>query len=364
VELPKELDQIDAKWLTAALHAAGTLTQGSVKSLQAEPIAIGVGLMGRLARLTVDYEGADADAPRSIIFKYPIDLPQNRQVADAYRFYKRECDFYRHLAPQSPLRTPKVYFNQCDEDLQFVLLLEDLASARAGDQVAGNSADDAQRAIAELAKHHAHFWGKTGDYDYLIDIDDPIVCAVLEQSYGPALPATLEAYSDMFSPELAETAKGLATRTTRAMQKTRLERPLTLAHGDFRADNLFYEGLPGGGDLAVIDWQICTRSYGPFDVAYHLTQSVSPDTRRRIERPILENYHRTLVEHGIEDLSFEQLWEYYRMDALFALVYPVTVCGALDLSDPRAKALGHVFLERSLSAIADLNAGEKLSEWD
>lgn len=362
MELPKEVEEITADWLTAALREGGTLSEGCVREVSSERIAVGVGLMGRLARLSVEYEGAANDAPATMIFKYPIDLPQNREVADAYRFYKRECDFYSKTASESPLRTAQCYFSQCDDSQDFALLLEDLASARAGDQVQGNAPEDAKHAIVELAKHHAKFWEKTDELDYLIDCDDPVVLHVLAQSTGAATPVMLDAYEELFTPELVKIAEGVAERGGQALVRSKTF-PLTVVHGDFRADNLFYEGLPGGGDLAVIDWQICNRGHGPFDVAYHLTQSISPETRRAIEKPALQAYHQTLVDGGVKDYSFEDLWEYYREAALYALVYPITVCGAFDLSEPRAKALGQVFLERSLSAITDLNAGEKLALW-
>ena len=146
---------------------------------------------------------------------------------------------------------------------------------------------------------------------------------------------------------------------TRALVLRNTEKPFTVCHGDFRADNLFYD-LPDGSPLAVIDWQISGRGHGPFDLGYHLTQSVSSDVRRKIERQAVESYHRTLIERGIRDYSLSDLWEEYREAALFALVYPITVCGALDLSNERAKALGDVFLTRSLDAIRDLDAVEKL----
>jgi hypothetical protein len=86
---------------------------------------------------------------------------------------------------------------------------------------------------------------------------------------------------------------------------------------------------------------------------------VSSDVRRQIERPAVEAYHRALRKHGITDYGFADLWEDYREAALFALVYPITVCGSFDL-DPRSRALGDVFLTRSLDAIQDLEAIDKL----
>jgi len=356
--LPATQDEMTPQWLTGVLQRSGNLERGSVRSVRAERIAEGVGLMARLARLSVEYEGAEASAPASMIAKFPIDLPQNLQIAQFYRFYTRECDFYEKLASQTPLRVPRCYASERQDDGGFVLLLEDLSSGRVGDQVAGNSSKDALRALSALGEHHALFWGQTESLGCLVDYHDPIFCQVLEQSYQGAVQPVLDAYAHHFTPALRELTLALGAKTTALLQRN-LQKPLTVCHGDFRADNLFYD-LPDGSELAVIDWQISGRGFGVFDVGYHLTQSVSSDVRREIERTTIETYHRTLRKHGITSYSEADLWEEYREAALFSLVYPITVCGALDLTNDRARALGDVFLKRSLDALSDLSAVEKL----
>ena len=53
--IPRQVDQINAAWLTRALRDAGTLKDGQVTSLTAEPIGVGVGFLGQLARLRITY---------------------------------------------------------------------------------------------------------------------------------------------------------------------------------------------------------------------------------------------------------------------------------------------------------------------
>jgi aminoglycoside/choline kinase family phosphotransferase len=314
--------------------------------------------MARLFRVELDYEGTGSTAPSSLIAKIPMDAPQNRQVADFYQMYQRECDFYQHYAGRSPLRVAKTYGIAREEGTSdFVLLLEDLGKHRIGDQVKGNRAEDAVSAIAALAAHHATFWGKAQDLPELLDYSRADFSAALDHTYRNSVQPTIDAFSEYFTPALRELALAVTDKTT-ALLTAELHLPRTMLHGDFRSDNVFYD-LPDS-PLAIIDWQIVGRGYGPFDVAYHLTQSVTPEVRRAIERRALEGYLRVLQEHGVNDLSFADLWESYRFNALFALVYPVTICGGLDLSNPRGRALGEMVITRSLSAISDLNAGEKL----
>lgn len=355
--LPTNDTELTPEWLTQTLRESGTLERGRVTKARATRIAEGAGLMARLYRVELDYDAADSKAPRSLIAKIPMDAPQNRQVADFYRMYQRECDFYQYYAGRSPLRVPKAHAIVRGEGSEFVLLLEDFGKYRLGDQVQGNRAQDAVNAIAALAAFHGTFWGQAQDLPHLLDYSQPEFAAALDHTYRNSVQPTIDAFPELFTPALRELALAVTDKTT-ALLRNELEKPRTILHGDFRSDNLFYE-VPGA-PVAIIDWQIAGRGYGPFDIAYHLTQSVTPEVRREVERPALEGYLRVLQQHGVNDLSFSDLWESYRFNALFSFVYPVTICGSLDLSNPRGRALGEMMLTRSLSALSDLSAGEKL----
>ena len=51
--------------------------------------------------------------------------------------------------------------------------------------------------------------------------------------------------------------------------------PLTLTHGDFRAENLFFSsagGSDGAGEqqsVAMVDFQLCSQAWAVNDVTYH-----------------------------------------------------------------------------------------------
>jgi hypothetical protein len=357
MSLPSSAQDLTPEWLTQTMQKSGALERGRVRAARAQRIAEGVGLMARLFRVELDYEGADARAPRTLIAKLPIDMPQNLGIAGFYRFYDRECDFYQHYADRTPLRVAKRYGVERDGAGNFVLLLEDLGQGRLGDQVVGNRAEDAVAAIEALGTHHAAFWGQAQDLPHLVDYDAPEFAAALAHTYGAGVHKTLDAYPSHFTPALRELTLAVAPKTTELLTAEK-DRPRTLTHGDFRSDNVFYD-LPDA-KVALVDWQICGRGHGPFDVAYHLTQSVTPEVRRAIEKPALEAYLRALQKGGVKGVDFGELWESYRINALFALVYPVVICGGLDLSNPRERALGDLVLSRCLSALDDLNAAEKL----
>ena len=82
--------------------------------------------------------------------------------------------------------------------------------------------------------------------------------------------------------------------------------------------------------------------------------------RKRIEKQLVEFYVEKLREAGVTDYSFEQCWSDYRRMVLGCLIYPITVCGTLDLANERGQALAECMLERNLSAISDLGSAELL----
>src|SRR5438105_14088218 len=102
--MPIAIDDIDRPWLTAAL--ASRLPESvEVRSFSVETIGTGVGLMGLLYRLTVEYAGDDDRmAPPTVVVKLPVLVDATRQVASAYRFYEKEVAFYRELATQTALQ--------------------------------------------------------------------------------------------------------------------------------------------------------------------------------------------------------------------------------------------------------------------
>jgi aminoglycoside phosphotransferase (APT) family kinase protein len=135
------------------------------------------------------------------------------------------------------------------------------------------------------------------------------------------------------------------------------EPPITLLHGDHRLDNLLFSDVEGPDAVAVLDWQICGRGRGPYDVGYFLSQSLIPEERKGVEEDLVRSYHTALLDNGVTGYSYEQCWEDYRLATLFVSVYPLNA-GAVDLVNPRAVELFASMLDRSVSAILDLDALE------
>jgi len=359
--IPSGLGELSADWLTHALRSTGTLTSAEIISFDSEVIAEGVGLLGQLACVKPQYDRPEAAAPGSLIAKFPTEAEENRDVANHFRFYEREIRFYEEIADEIELRTPRCYYSAMDVEAdRYVLLLEDLAPARVGDQVAGCSRQEAELAISKLAKFHATWWDsqRLEDLDWMPYANDPVNRHV-EETYQDAWEPFVERFGDRVPRPVLEIGERLGTRLNAILDEETVP-PRTIGHGDYRLDNLFFASPEGGDPLAVIDWQISFRGRGLADVAYFMSQSLSPNERRACEMDILRNYHRVLTENGVDGYDFDRCLHDYRLGTLFWLLTPVIVGGTYDLSNERALALATTMIERSVAAVVDLNAGELL----
>jgi hypothetical protein len=364
LKIPAGLDELTPEWLTHALRQTGTITDATVESFELKAIGEGAGFRGQLAQVALRYEGSDAGAPRSLVAKFPSDVPENRDGGNLFHFYERETRFYQEIADEVELRTPRCYYSAMDVEAdEYVLLLEDLAPARVGDQVAGCSPDEAELAIRHLAKFHATWWEspRLAEIDWMPFASDPTQMQAVEDSYRGTWDSFLERFGDRLQASMVRTGERLADNIAGIMAYT-AEPPRTIMHGDYRLDNLFFATPEGGDPLAVIDWQISFRGRGVFDVAYFMSGSLHPKERKAKEMGILRSYHSILTENGVRDYSFDQCLHDYRLSTLFCLVYPVIGGGSLDMGNERGVALWNGWLDRNVAAIVDLDAGELMAK--
>lgn len=140
--------------------------------------------------------------------------------------------------------------------------------------------------------------------------------------------------------------------------------PLTVAHGDFRLDNLFFGTAPGHVPVAALDWQGCLRAKPVQDLAYFLSGSVPIELRRAHERDLLATWHDTLCERGVQGYTLEQTWEDYRRALLYMWDPVVVIAGTLDPSNERGHAWMSHMVERTATAIGDLDVLDLLPEFE
>ena len=333
---------LTTEWLSAAL---GTRVTG----FEIEPIGVGVGLVCDLVRVHLRHDG---DGPATIIAKFPSASEENRFVALVLQMYGRETRFYRELAKDTPLSSPRCHAVEHDVEAdEFVLLLEDLAGARSSTRSPG-SVVPTPSWRSTSSRFHARWW------------NHPDLESVLRLGDSPFPEAVAAAFAGAWDP-IQEICEGLVTPDVKALGDrfvdlipglmARLsEPPWTLSHGDYRLDNMFFSDDPDR-PLVLVDWQLYDRSRGPRDLSYLLSQSMEPELRAACERALVERYVAGLVANGVDGYDVEQAWSDYRLATLFDFVYPVIAGGGLNLANERAVELVRTIFARFVAAFEHLD---------
>jgi hypothetical protein len=374
--LPAATVDLTPAWLTGALRRAGTLCDARVVAVASEQVGEGAGFVGTLARLRLRYDTTEPGAPPTVVAKLPTHLRANRALAELGGGYEREIRFYRELAQALPVRTPVCFvaerdpggggrprlarvlvgcLDRCPSRLRrwlidrggrlavargrrYVLLLEDLGAAVAGDQIAGCEPGQARAALRALAALHASHWQRSA-------LRELGWCAAFH-----AAPRTLHMYFRDALPRvramdaIADSPRAVALLAWLARHGVAFERglrhlPDTLIHGDFRLDNLFFSSRGEDAVVTLCDWQTVAVGPAVFDLAYFLASSLRPEETVEVECTLVGGYHAALCASGVHGYALERcLADYTR--ALVAVLHRVVAGTQLvELGDGRGRAL-------------------------
>ena len=353
LEVPEGPEEVTPYWLTQALRSEGTISLSTVVSSNSELLGVGQSFLGRVVRLTLRYDIDEPGAPASLVAKFPSADPNIRIPISQQGLYEREIRFYRDVAEKINLRTPQLYYASANARMyRYVLLLEDLSPAQVGDDVAGCSYEDAGLAIRSLAEFHASMWAEPSllTMDWLAPSGNEGArhqelyqqrWEIFIQRLGDRLPSTFLTLGKIFADHVAFVRDRMS------------EPPLTMVHGDFRLDNLFFSTDDGRRSFAVADWQIVSRGRGVADVSMFLVSCFAPEFRRAVEFDILRTYHSVLLENGVEGYDFEECLYDYRFSVLQHLFRCVVGGGHLDFSSDRGNAYISALLQRTNAAMID-----------
>jgi len=302
-------------WITAALAANGI--DATVEAIRTE--TVGTGQLGETRRFVLDYAGTPpAEAPRTLVGKFPSDNETAANTGKQMGFYRSELMFYRELAGQTAINTPAVYVAELGPDNDFVLLLEDLAPAVQGDHMQGCSVDEARLALDEAALLHAAFWDDAElaaqPWLYVPEGAQGFYTTELVESSWAHFERT---YAHRMDPEVIAVCDKFVRR--HAAWNAPRAAPKCFSHNDFRVDNMLF----GGPRIAIVDWQTSAYLGTGMDVAYFLGGAFDRDTRRTVEQDLLRDYHERLLAQGVRDYDFDHLLADYRHYSFAVLVVAI-----------------------------------------
>ena len=358
--IPAGPDEITLGWLQQALASSAGCEPSRLRAIHTEPVGSGRGLLSTVIRCHLEWSVDAPKPPGSVILKLRSSDRKTVRLARIVKLYRHEYVFYRRIRPLAGIRSPEMlYGNFSNRGHRFVLVLEDLAALESVTQVRGASEAQARAAVRAVAVMHARYWNDVG-HPALSGVPDYTrQYRILAQlGYLLNLAPTLSRFGNLFAPETRRLAGKYGPRVADHLVQMS-GGPKTFTHGDFRVDNLFFDGT-SPDDVVAIDWQNCGIHSGLRDITYFLSTSVDPETRRAIEGDVVGEYHDALVGAGVGGYSLDDCWRDYRQVMLSCLIGPVFTCGSLDLNDEASRRTMEIGLSRTLAAIEDLEAEEFL----
>jgi ecdysteroid kinase len=368
--IPTSLDEIGADWLTRALASSGVIAPGTtVTTCERVVLGTGVGFAGDLARLTVTYDGGSG--PATMVAKVPTSIQDNREGSEMLGVYEREVRMYQEILPALGIPVPKLYYADVDPNPDMakqiesikkaerlpvwllriltwllqrlvkpksrasVLILEDLAPAEIGDQVAGADVDRVGDVLELAARLHAATWADRLPKGDAWLQSGGIAPKLFQASYLSWRRSFLKGEGRNTSGHMKSLLDRIRGDGVERSRRLHGDVPQCLLHGDLRLDNMFFSD---GEVHAFIDWQLAHIGPAVADVAYFIGGSVDPAVPEDEVEVLLRRYHRALVEAGVDDYPYERFVRDYD-DALLMVLGSVTAVEVLDMGDARGRQL-------------------------
>jgi streptomycin 6-kinase len=331
--IPAEPAQLTPAMLTTALRPAMTIAGAQVAAVYWERIGQDFGFTGYTARLTLEYAPTWAGPP-TVVAKFPFGGAEDsayrqaqQQVPEAGRLFAerahREAWFYRVLAPRLPTPAPRCWATAEDvEQTRLVLLLEDVADARAGDALRGCPPEDVEAILAAIAPVHAAWWAQPDHLAVLPNWTGDRAAGERRQARYRDRWATVAERTDLgIDPRLRRMAARLGDGLADVLDRLDTA-PQAVLHADLHLDNVLF--TPHG--VVVLDWQTVCRGPAALDLARAVVTSLSPQDRRANEDRLVAGYHRALRNLGVTERGPA---EAHREYVLALIVYFAGVVGWL-----------------------------------
>lgn len=348
--VPRVADEIDERWLEAALQPRhpGTQVESVVVAERHE-------VTNSHAWLEVRYAPTGAPGPERLFCKLLPNEAGRREAIAQTQMGLREAMFYDRLASHLPLRVPEAHAVRFEEESgAFILLLEDLAASGCTVSTGPESPspDAAAKALEELAAMHVRFEDagvRRRDAPWVSPPDPP-------SDYGTTrLAEGLEKHRDRLTPAFAEMAEVYIAHRD-ALHAAWSVGPPTVIHGDTHIGNLFFDG----DRVGFLDWGLIVVNTPLRDVSYFLNMCLSIEDRRGWDAQLIRHYLEVRRALKGESISEDEAWKQHRLHA--AYLAPAScqiVTFPEDISERRAKFSDH-FLARASAAIEDLESREAL----
>ena len=342
---------ISGEYLSKALAPISGVSKLRVESI----MPIGTGQMAESYRVKFSQESGEKI--ESVVVKVPSQNENSRGASRATRCYELETSFYSTLVDVLKVDTPKcfhVWYDAPADD--FVLVLEDIHDATQGDQISGATIEQAQSAITQLVKLHAPMWGSTklDQFAWL-----PKHSSNTATGTAQLLQSMFPNFAERFIGKVGDEIISLGERLVANIERYYAAFPstLTVAHRDFRLDNLLFTSMGNQIGVKVVDWQTVGVMPGASDLGYFIGASFTVEGRRDYEQMLVKSYCERLIAQKIA-VSNNEIWAQYRLLGTSGYIMAIVASMLVKQTD-RGDAMFAVMANRHGQQMLDLET-EKL----
>jgi hypothetical protein len=277
--------------------------------------------------------------PRKYILKVGSDHPVARTFSRHIRSFRREILAYQLLRPLGGKYVPRCMLSASVPDgSDGLLLLQEINPARSGDQVQGLSFKELSTVAKSIGAVHARFWNSTQLHKSK---------ALPLHHYNRAHETRKHAQAFfkhcgcLLTKKDVKRIQHFLPSVTQALRQTK-KRPITLVHGDLRADNLLFVR----SKVFIVDWQIAARGLGAFDLARVIGGSSARPLTARDQQKLVGVWHQTLRQGGVRGYNLSDAWRDYRIGVALTLSIPITNGPTLVQLSTRGRRIARLMICR------------------
>lgn len=345
-------NQITPDWLTTVLTQCSALEHGNVASVTIENSDERE--LSTNFRLNLTYSpDARGSMPTKLFLKLVnTDMGDEFFGASEVHFYARD---YIGVPDVPILHAYDALYS--DELSRYHILMDDLSDTDIAAEFKTPTLEYGLALAEGFAAMHAHWWGKKRlaegnhpihDADHItrfVDIARPGAGHIIANASDHLKPHWTDMILDVY-----------AHNPQKIIERAQNLDGFTLIHGDANSLNIL---VPRNNnrplyiiDRQPFDWSLTTW-LAVYDLAYAMILDWDVEIRRQLEIPILRHYHAQLIQHGITDYSWDQLFEDYRLCVAMGIYVATEWCRG-NFSQ-RHFDIWMPMLQRTLTAIDDLN---------
>jgi hypothetical protein len=348
------IDQVTNAWLTSVLIKSGALINGEVATFD---VKAGQGNWSTNVRLNVKYvKGSQGVLPQRLFLKMV-----NAHLKDG-SFSPSEVYYYtRDFVDVESAPLVHCYDAAFSEKLQrYHVLLDDLSETHITAEEKTPTLEYGLALAGGLAALHSRWWGAQRFTELGATMHSAEHIRHFVDISQSGFENILNHFLFKLEPHWPDIIRTLYARHPQTIiKRTGDDRGFTLVHGDVGHKNIL---VPRAGDQPIyiidrqpFDWALTTW-LGVYDLAYAMVLDWEIETRRHLEIPILRSYHDQLIKHGINDYSWEQLYNDYKLCVAMS-VYVATEYFRSGVESPWVSTW-LLMLRRALTACEDLSCSE------